>query len=257
MTEMSLKRSERNSIIEDFRSGVLHPEYEVTVTKTPGKFMVRKRKIPLTDEQLDDLYEAQAYKNYPTWFASKAPANRSEPFGSSSQRPTGEQRYSEADDDTSSPSPSTFANIKPKRSKKENALFDLQNQLNTQMLHRINELTNKVVKLKAWKKKVKQELYEDAPEEPDQMSEQPEPQGQDMEMNTSLAEGVSEPTTQSPNIQAQEQPSPDITYDYMNQIPEEVYNASSEVKSVETSYTEPTYNFSRTRNSIDYSKFGF
>ena len=165
MTEMSLKRSERNSIIEDFRSGVLHPEYEVTVTKTPGKFMVRKRKIPLTDEQLDDLYEAQAYKNYPTWFASKAPANRSEPFGSSSQRPTGEQRYSEADDDTSSPSPSTFANIKPKRSKKENALFDLQNQLNTQMLHRINELTNKVVKLKAWKKKVKQELYEDVPDE--------------------------------------------------------------------------------------------
>ena len=166
MTEMSLKRSERNSIIEDFRSGVLHPEYEVTVTKTPGKFMVRKRKIPLTDEQLDDLYEAQAYKNYPSWFASsEARARSAFTKPSSSQRPTGEQRYSEADDDTSSPSPSTFANIKPKRSKKENALFDLQNQLNTQMLHRINELTNKVVKLKAWKKKVKQELYEDVPDE--------------------------------------------------------------------------------------------
>ena len=51
----TLKRSERNSIIEDYRNGVLNPNYEVIQTKTKGRYTVRKRKIPLTDEQLEQL----------------------------------------------------------------------------------------------------------------------------------------------------------------------------------------------------------
>jgi hypothetical protein len=145
MAEMSLKRSEKNSITENFRSGVLHPEYEVTVTKTLCKFMVRKRKISLTDEQLDDLYEAQAYKNYPTWFASKASTQR-QAYASGEPLPQvregSPERCSQMSAEDDDEAPSSFTRLQsqgsmipnpiPKRSKKENALFDLQNQLNTQ-----------------------------------------------------------------------------------------------------------------------------
>ena len=48
-----LKRSERNGIIEDFRNGIINPEYEVKATKTKGRYTVRKRKVPLTDEQME------------------------------------------------------------------------------------------------------------------------------------------------------------------------------------------------------------
>ena len=51
----TLKRSERNSIIEEYRNCVLNQNYEVIQTKTKGRYTVRKRKIPLTDEQLEQL----------------------------------------------------------------------------------------------------------------------------------------------------------------------------------------------------------
>ena len=51
----TLKRSERNCIIEDYRNGIIHPNYEVIQTKTKGRYTVRKRKVPLTEEQLATL----------------------------------------------------------------------------------------------------------------------------------------------------------------------------------------------------------
>ena len=127
MKMSTLKRSERNSIIEDYRNGVLNPNYEVIQTKTKGRYTVRKRKIPLTDEQLEQLNQV-------------------------------------SNDDVQQSVQQQINGVKP-RSKKENALFDLQNQLNTQMLYRLNELTNKVIKLKAWKKKMKHEIYEEDEQE--------------------------------------------------------------------------------------------
>ena len=131
MKMSTLKRSERNSIIEDYRNGVLNPNYEVIQTKTKGRYTVRKRKIPLTDEQLEQLNQV-------------ANDDVQQSVQQSVQQPVN--------------------GVKP-RSKKENALFDLQNQLNTQMLYRLNELTNKVIKLKAWKKKMKHEMYEEDEQE--------------------------------------------------------------------------------------------
>ena len=51
----TLKRSERNCIIEDYHNGIIHPNYEVIQTKTKGRYTVRKRKVPLTEEQLATL----------------------------------------------------------------------------------------------------------------------------------------------------------------------------------------------------------
>ena len=45
------------------------------------------------------------------------------------------------------------------------------------MLYRLNELTNKVIKLKAWKKKMKHEMYEEDEQESITTPEQePDPQ---------------------------------------------------------------------------------
>ena len=60
MKMSTLKRSERNSIIEDYRNGVLNPNYEVIQTKTKGRYTVRKRKVPLTEEQLATLTDNSA-----------------------------------------------------------------------------------------------------------------------------------------------------------------------------------------------------
>ena len=60
-----LKRSERNSIIEDFRNGIINPEYEVKATKTKGRYTVRKRKVPLTDEQMEQLDGGEEQEDQP------------------------------------------------------------------------------------------------------------------------------------------------------------------------------------------------
>jgi hypothetical protein len=50
-----LKPVERIRIIEDFKSGRLNADYECVVTKVPNKFIVRPRKAKLTDVQLAKL----------------------------------------------------------------------------------------------------------------------------------------------------------------------------------------------------------
>ena len=188
MKMSTLKRSERNSIIEDYRNGVLNPNYEVIQTKTKGRYTVRKRKIPLTDEQLEQLNQV---------------AN--DDVQQSVQQPVKQQING------------------VKRSKKENALFDLQNQLNTQMLYRLNELTNKVIKLKAWKKKMKHEMYEEDEQE-------------------SIIAPEQEPITTP-----EQEPDPQS---YLNQIPQQYI----EEEPVDMMPTQCMYG---ARNGIDYSKFGF
>ena len=58
----TLKRSERNCIIEDYRNGIINPNYEVIQTKTKGRYTVRKRKVPLTEEQIAALDNEDDYK---------------------------------------------------------------------------------------------------------------------------------------------------------------------------------------------------
>ena len=130
---MSLGRSQRNSIIADFQNGVINPDYEVVPTKTKGKYIVRKRATPLTDEELEEL-QNQADEEVIEEVDEKPKLRKRT------------KKQSEGLDIPTTP--------------KEKALFvELQNQLNSQMLNQINELTCKVGKLKAWKKKMKQELY--------------------------------------------------------------------------------------------------
>jgi len=207
---MTLKRSERNSIIEDYRNGIINPDYEVKATKTKGRYTVKKRKVPLSDEQLDELQNVDD--------------NVEEPVKQRRVRTT------------------NVAEVKPeqvipnvKRSKKENSLFELQNQMNSQMLAQITELTNKVAKLKAWKKKMKHELYEEViePQQPQQVEQ---PQEQQVEQQ------VEQPVQQQ---------QPEDYYAYMQNIPEQVVE-QQEVQ------PEPEPIMRRTtRNAIDYSKFGF
>ena len=187
MKMSTLKRSERNSIIEDYRNGVLNPNYEVIQTKTKGRYTVRKRKIPLTDEQLEQLNQV-------------------------------------SNDDVQHSVQQQINGVKP-RSKKENALFDLQNQLNTQMLYRLNELTNKVIKLKAWKKKMKHEIYEEDEQE---------------SITTPEQESITTPE-QEPDPQS-----------YLNQIPQQYITSEAS-----TTYIEEEPVVCGARNGIDYSKFGF
>ena len=197
MKMSTLKRSERNSIIEDYRNGVLNPNYEVIQTKTKGRYTVRKRKIPLTDEQLEQLNQV---------------AN--DDVQQSVQQSVQQQ----------------INGVKP-RSKKENALFDLQNQLNTQMLYRLNELTNKVIKLKAWKKKMKHEIYEEDEQET---------------ITTPEQEPIT-PPEQEPITTPEQEPDPQS---YLNQIPQQYI----EEEPVDMMPTQCMYG---ARNGIDYSKFGF
>ena len=216
-----LKRSERNGIIEDFRNGIINPEYEVKATKTKGRYTVRKRKVPLTDEQMEELGGGE---------------QSAEPKVSAQLPPMS----------TPPMAPSM------KRSKKENALFELQNQLNSQMLSQITELTNKVAKLKAWKKAVKKEMYEDV-EEASTVVQPPT----ESQVEPSLESQV-EPSTESPVEQPPTETSM-VQQDYMSQIPQQYLQQGYEAQYVDPpqpTFDEPAY-YPSTRNSIDYSKFGF
>ena len=146
----TLKRSERNCIIEDYRNGIINPNYEVIQTKTKGRYTVRKRKVPLTEEQIaaldngddeydddDDIMERSRVE--------RSGAERSDATHSVPQRKTPRKTQPRK-------------TVAPEQYYNSSVINDLQNQLNQQMLYRLNELTNKVVKLKTWKKKVKQDL---------------------------------------------------------------------------------------------------
>ena len=234
-----LKRSERNSIIEDYRNGVLNPNYEVIQTKTKGRYTVRKRKIPLTNEQLRDAPKATS-------------------FGSGI--PSGATGY---EDKTQEESMSKVNG--PKRSKKENALFDLQNQLNAQMLYRLNELTNKVIKLKTWKKKMKKDLYED--EDEGEQLRCPTPIGGE-QLDSSKGAGI--PSGACPtSIGSEDEPSmvqpsmEDNSRAYLSQIPSEYGNeqlcCSTPIggEQYEEQYEVPPQVYYGNRGGIDYSRFGF
>ena len=217
----TLKRSERNSIIEDYRNGVLNPNYEVIQTKTKGRYTVRKRKIPLTDEQLEQLNDITIHDH------------------------NDDIDHVQQIETTNKPN-------SVKRSKKENALFDLQNQLNTQMLYRLNELTNKVTKLKAWKKKVKNEIYEDEPIESiiaNEMSHKPIEPIQPIQQD----EQIQQP------IQPIQQDEQDInSHQYLEQIPQQYLEDNIEQieHSEAANIMSPNYMYGA-RYGIDYSKFGF
>jgi hypothetical protein len=51
-TPKKLKTSERNKIIEDYKAGTIHPDYEIVTTKVAGKYIVKPRKQKLTEEQV-------------------------------------------------------------------------------------------------------------------------------------------------------------------------------------------------------------
>ena len=225
---MSLPRSERNSIIEDFRNGIINPEYEVKATKTKGRYTVKKRKVPLTDEQLEQL--------------------------------SGGQSSDKADVDTSEPK----MKLPPmKRSKKENALFELQNQLNSQMLSQITELTNKVAKLKAWKKAVKRDMYEDVEERPQveqQVESQVMPQVEQRMESQMMPLTSSELRQVEQQVEQQGEPQPEQPTQpgYMSQIPEQYMQQYDEPQYDEPQYDQQQSIYRRTtRSTIDYSKFGF
>lgn len=249
---MTLKRSERNSIIEDFRNGIINPDYEVKPTKTKGRYTVRKRKTPLTDEQLAELeavHENEEVDEY------GEPVEPPKPVKTTTRTRKTSQGSSESSQ-IQIPS-------------KDKVLYtELQNQLNSQMLFQINELTNKVSKLKAWKKKVKSEMYEEIPEQEiiqreAQQQQQPEKQQQHEAQQEALAretfgQGPQDHEVVEPEQREAQPQQIQPEYEYMNKIPQQAYEQTYQ-PTYEQTY-QPTYerrNHSSTRNSIDYSKFGF
>lgn len=206
----TLKRSERNCIIEDYRNGVVNPYYEVIQTKTKGRYTVRKRKVPLTEEQCDELSQNQ---------------NDEYDDDDIEVKPKAKPKVKQVQQ------PMTVTNLK-----KDNALFNLQNQLNEQMLYRLTELTNKVTKLKSWKKSIKQVLEQCDDDDVEQVTQQQD--NNDVEQDNNDVEQVSQ---QQDNTTQQQE--------YLNRIPQEY------VEPIDEQYSMPQYY--NTRSHIDYSKFGF
>ena len=227
----TLKRSERNCIIEDYRNGIINPNYEVIQTKTKGRYTVRKRKVPLTEEQIaaldngDDEYDDDDVEEPVT------PQRKTQRKTQPRKTVASEQYYNSS------------------------VINDLQNQLNQQMLYRLNELTNKVVKLKTWKKKVKQDLYcEDV--EP-QVEPQVEPR----------VEPIVEPKVEQnyvePQVEQMEQNYVEQNgYEYLSRIPQEYVDINSNemersgAERSDATRSETMLPFNK-RSRIDYSKFGF
>ena len=219
----TLKRSERNCIIEDFRNGIINPNYEVIQTKTKGRYTVRKRKVPLTEEQLAALNEPDDDGDDDYDDDESTPRTKSTPRKGTLQHNFNNNitKWNEA--------------FRP-----NDQILDLQNQLNEQMLYRLNELTNKVIKLKTWKKKVKQDLYVDDTgndEVHDDVHDEPSPSPSPVQVNE-----VNEVND----------------YEYLNKIPQEYIsgNDNDMTSSVPSQY-EQLYNTYRRSSKIDYSKFGF
>ena len=229
---MSIKVSLRNSIIEDYRNGIINPDYEVVKTKTKGRYTVRRRKVPLTEEEINELQNNNTTEQQTRGESGRRSLERSE---------TAYRSLAE-------PMPPTSLKM-PKVSKKENALFDLQNQLNAQLLYRINELTDKVSKLKTFKKKVKKDFYEndDNNEDTEHEPAMEAAEGRLNEVKATEREAVEQPTT-----------IPQSGYEYMANIPND---ADKEVAE-QPGQPEPQYNTyiptkNYKRNKIDYAKFGF
>ena len=249
----TLKRSERNCIIEDYHNGIIHPNYEVIQTKTKGRYTVRKRKVPLTEEQLATLTGNSADNDA---------GNDNDAAGE--QQPITKRSITDGNlaTDGNSRQLALPGCCIAGSDRDRHAIADLQNQLNQQMLYRLNELTNKVVKLKTWKKKIKQELYSD---EQDNLAAQCQDPTQDnscQEQENSCQAPTQgnlrcqEPTTEPEqgNLRCQEQTDdnlycPDEGHEYLNKIPQEYVQDNTMQE-----YVQPRY---FNRSLIDYSKFGF
>ena len=215
----TLKRSERNCIIEDFRNGIINPNYEVIQTKTKGRYTVRKRKVPLTEEQLAQLTQHDDDGEYDDDYDEPTPRTKSTPR----KQGTPQRNNSQVID---------YAGFR-----QDSKYFDLQNQLNEQMLYRLNELTNKVIKLKTWKKKVKQDLYVD--DTNDEVHDEPSPSPSPSPVQVNEVNEVND-------------------YEYLNKIPQEYISGNdNDMTSSVTSQYESLYNTYRRSSKIDYSKFGF
>ena len=224
----TLKQSERNCIIEDYRNGIIHPNYEVIQTKTKGRYTVRRRKVPLTEEQLATLTDNSADND--------ADAGEQQPITKRSITKLPGCCVAGSDRD-------------------RHAIADLQNQLNQQMLYRLNELTNKVVKLKTWKKKIKQELYSD---EQDNLAtyvaqcQEPTQDNSCQEQDNSCQEPTQGNVSCPMPVQEQTDDNlycPDEGHEYLNKIPQEYVQDNTMQE-----YVQPRY---FNRSLIDYSKFGF
>ena len=225
----TLKRSERNCIIEDYRNGIINPNYEVIQTKTKGRYTVRKRKVPLTEEQIAALDNGgdEYDDEYDDDIKERSGAERSDATRSTPQRKT--QRKTQP-----------RKTVAPEQYYNSSVINDLQNQLNQQMLYRLNELTNKVVKLKTWKKKIKQDLY----------SEDVEPQVEP------VVEPVVEPQVEPSVEQNYVEPQVEQNgYEYLSRIPQEYVDINR--NEVEQQYGNETMLPYNKRSRIDYSKFGF
>ena len=223
----TLKRSERNCIIEDYHNGIIHPNYEVIQTKTKGRYTVRKRKVPLTEEQLATLTGNSADNDA---------GNDNDAAGE--QQPITKRSITDGNlaTDGNSRQLALPGCCVAGSDRDRHAIADLQNQLNQQMLYRLNELTNKVVKLKTWKKKIKQELYSD---EQDNLEAQCQEPTQD---NVSCPMPEQEQT--DGNLYC-----PDEGHEYLNKIPQEYVQDNTMQECVQPRYFN--------RSLIDYSKFGF
>ena len=228
----TLKRSERNCIIEDYRNGIINPNYEVIQTKTKGRYTVRKRKVPLTEEQIAALDNGD--DEYDDDIMERSGAERSDATRSTPQRKTPRKTQPRK-------------TVAPEQYYNSSAINDLQNQLNQQMLYRLNELTNKVVKLKTWKKKVKQDLYSEEPiDEPVDIN-----RNEVERMNVVNERHDVEPQVE-PQVEQMEQNYVEQTgHEYLSRIPQEYVEQQYEAMQHETMLP---YN---KRSRIDYSKFGF
>ena len=242
----TLKRSERNCIIEDFRNGIINPNYEVIQTKTKGRYTVRKRKVPLTEEQLASLNEPDdddtEHQGFQPWRDGEYDDDEPMPRTKSTPRKGTLQHNKVAV--SSTPQHNNSQAIDYAGFRQDSKYFDLQNQLNEQMLYRLNELTNKVIKLKTWKKKVKQDLY----------SEDVEPN----EVHDEVHDEPSPSPSPSPSSVQVNEVNEVNDYEYLNKIPQEYIsgNDNDMTSSVPSQY-EQLYNTYRRSSKIDYSKFGF
>ena len=233
----TLKRSERNCIIEDYRNGIIHPNYEVIQTKTKGRYTVRKRKVPLTEEQLATLTGNSADNDA---------GNDNDAAGE--QQPITKRSITDGNlaTDGNSRQLALPRCCVAGSDRDRHAIADLQNQFNQQMLYRLNELTNKVVKLKTWKKKIKQELYSD---EQDNLATYVA-QCQEPTQDNSCQEPMQEPTTEPVQEQTDDNLyCPDEGHEYLNKIPQEYVQDNTMQECVQPRYFN--------RSLIDYSKFGF
>ena len=90
------------------------------------------------------------------------------------------------------------------------------------MLSQITELTNKVAKLKAWKKAVKKEMYEDVEDTPQVAQPPTQPQ-----VEPSMEQPSVEPLMESPV-----EP-PAAQQDYMSQIPQQYLQQGYEAQYID------------------------